>query len=43
MAAGLGGKSPSRALRQSPGRGSGDEVGTKFQKLKKNVKLVYNF
>ena len=40
MAAGLGGKSPSRALGQSPGRGPGDEVP---QKLKKNVKLVFNF
>jgi len=34
-----GHKSPGGAQGQSPGRGPGDEVP---QKLKKNVKLVYN-
>ena len=40
MAAGQGGKLPSGAQGQSPGR---RPLGTKSQKLKKNVKLVYNF
>jgi len=36
----VGRKSPSGVQGQSPGKGPGDEVP---QKLKQNVKLVYNF